>query len=148
MNDSPEARLFVYGTLLTTAAHPMGKLLREHGTILGHGSIRARLYIIDDPDEPGQNEYPGAVPSGSPSDRVHGEVYQLTAPDLVLHQFDDYEACSPRWPEPHEFLRRRVEVAMSDGGVMAAVTYLYTWDVSTARHIPSGRFTEIAPDVR
>ena len=90
--------LFVYGTLLTVARHPMGNLLREHGEYTGCGSIRARLYIINDPDEPDQNFYPGAVPSGNIGDRVHGELYSLRAPELVLEQFDDYEACSARWP--------------------------------------------------
>lgn len=105
-------RLFVYGTLMTTAAHPMGLLLHNNGHRIGNGTIRARLYIIDDPDEPGLNFYPGALPSGSAHDKVHGELYELTAPELVLEQFDDYEACSARWPEPYEFLRRTVDVSM------------------------------------
>lgn len=148
MSTTPETCLFVYGTLLTTAIHPMGKLLRDNSDLLGHGSIRARLYIIDDPDLPGQNEYPGAVPSHDPAERVYGEVYSLLTPELILERFDDYEACSPRWPEPHEFMRRNVEVAMADGGTLRAVSYLYTWDIATARHVPSGRFTEAAPNVR
>ena len=140
--------LFVYGTLLTVARHPMGNLLREHGEYTGCGSIRARLYIINDPDAPDQNFYPGAVPSGNVGDRVHGELYSLRAPELVLEQFDDYEACSARWPEPHEFLRRRVDVLLDCGTIQPAITYLYTWDVTTARHIASGRFTEVSPTVR
>lgn len=140
--------LFVYGTLLTVADHPMGALLRQHATFAGRGAIRARLYIIDDPDDPRQNSYPGAVPSGDVSDLVHGELYRLTNPESVLPQFDDYEACSPNWAEPHEFLRRRVPVSLDDGRALEAICYLYTWDVSRARHIPTGRFTEAAPDVR
>lgn len=140
--------LFVYGTLLAGAEHPMGTLLRGHARYVNHGTIRARLYIIDDPDEPGQNRYPGAVPSGNPADRVHGEVYALDDAETVLAAFDDYEACSPRWPEPHEFLRRRVTVEMAEGGRCQAISYLYTWDVSGARHVASGRFDQIAPDVR
>jgi gamma-glutamylcyclotransferase (GGCT)/AIG2-like uncharacterized protein YtfP len=148
MTNAENLPLFVYGTLLTVARHPMGNLLREHGEFAGTGSIRARLYIIDDPDEPGQNFYPGAVPSANNEDRVHGELYALHSPELVLGEFDDYEACSPRWPEPHEFLRRRVEVLLECGTVKPALTYLYTWDVTSARHIASGRFTEASPDVR
>lgn len=140
--------LFVYGTLLTVADHPMGNLLRDHSVFRGRGSIRARLYMIDDPDDPGQNFYPGAQPSGDPQDRVFGELYELTNPDAVLPSFDDYEACSPNWPEPHEFLRRKVPVTLEDGTTLPAVTYLYTWDVSSAEHIPSGRFAQISRDTR
>ncbi len=140
--------LFVYGTLLTVAEHPMGTLLRRHAVFAGRGSIRARLYLIDDPDAPGQNSYPGALPSGNPADRVWGELYRLTDPAAVLPEFDDFEACSDRWAEPHEFLRRKVAVTMEGGSDREAITYLYTWDVSTAEHIPSGRFTTSAPEVR
>ena len=114
----------------------------------GRGSIRARLYIIDDPDAPGENSYPGALPSGNPSDRVFGELYEIHAPEIVFPKFDDSEACSPRWPEPHEFLRRTVSVTMESGEAREAVTYLYTWDVSTAERVPSGRYTLVSPEVR
>jgi len=143
-----DVSLFVYGTLLTVADHPMGNLLRTHGALRGRGSIRARLYMIDDPDDPGQNFYPGALPSGDPQDRVYGELYNLTDPGAVLPQFDEYEACSANWPEPHEFLRRTVPVTLEDGETVSAVTYLYTWDVSGARHIASGRFNELSRDTR
>lgn len=140
-------RLFVYGTLLTVAEHPMGALLRDKARFLAHGAIQARLYIIDDPDDPGANFYPGALPSPDPADRVHGEVYSLTDPAHLIEAFNDYEACSPNWPEPHEFLLRNLPV-QTDQGLIQAATYLYTWDVTGARHIPSGRFTELSPDTR
>lgn len=139
--------LFVYGTLRVTARHPMGDLLRAHADPAGSGTIRARLYLIPDPDD-ASNAYPGALPSPDPGDRVMGELYRLTAPDTVLPRFDAYEACSPDWPEPHEFLRRRVAVTRDDGTVIVALCYLYTWDVAAARHIPSGDWRDAAPDVR
>ncbi|MEO1549292.1 MAG: gamma-glutamylcyclotransferase family protein [Pseudomonadota bacterium] len=142
------SHLFVYGTLLTTAQHAMGKLLRAHGSLVGQGSIQARLYIIDDPDAPGQNAYPGAVPAPRPDQRVYGEVYALHTPAPLIEAFDEYEACSPNWPEPHEFLRRPVRVTLEGGKIVNAISYLYTWDVSDAQPVPSGRFTDAAPDVR
>jgi hypothetical protein len=39
-------RLFIYGTLLEASQHPMGQLLRDNGSFIARGSIRARLYII------------------------------------------------------------------------------------------------------
>ncbi|MEM8979421.1 MAG: gamma-glutamylcyclotransferase family protein [Pseudomonadota bacterium] len=139
--------LFVYGTLLTSSEHPMGTLLRQHARLSARGSIQARLYQIDDPDAPGKNTYPGALPSPNPDDRVHGEVYAVMDPDTLYPAFDDFEACGPAWPEPHEFLLREVTVSLADGLSRKAMCYLYTWDVSSAQLIPSGRFTDVAPNV-
>lgn len=140
--------LFVYGTLLAVAEHPMGQLLRDTSNRIGSGSIQARLYEIDDPDMPGENSYPGALPSPHAGDRVFGDVFRLLEPERVLTAFDAYEACTPDYPEPHEFALRGVRVQMEDGSVQAAWSYLYTWDVSTAVAIPSGRWTRVAPEVK
>ncbi len=142
------AHLFVYGTLRASADHPMGRLLRDHAELIGAGSIRARLYVIDDPDEPGQNFYPGALPSPDPGDRVYGELYLITRPEHVFAAFDRYEACSPDHPEPHEFILRQIPVRMEDGQQILARSYLYSWDVSGAERVLSGRYTDRAPDVR
>ena len=132
-------RLFIYGTLLAVAEHPMGDLLRTAGRFVGVGAIQARLYVIDDPDAPGQNAYPGAVPSPDPADQVHGEIWAVHDP-AIWPRLDAFEACSDDWPEPHEFLLRAVEVRMEDGSLLPARSYLYTWDVSTAQHLPDGRY--------
>ena len=116
--------LFVYGTLTTTADHPMGALLRRHASSVG------------------------ALPSPDPDDRVHGELHHIHNPEAVFGPLDDFEGCSPDWPEPHEYVRRTIEVILHDGTRHDAECYLYTWDVSTARPIPEGRFSDVAPDVR
>jgi gamma-glutamylcyclotransferase (GGCT)/AIG2-like uncharacterized protein YtfP len=126
----------------------MGDLLREKARAVGEGSIQARLYVIPDPDDP-RNAYPGAKPSGNPEDRVHGMLYEILEDvEAVLAIFDRYEACAADWPEPHEFLRRRVKVRRSDGSTVEAACYLYTWDVTGARHLASGRYDIYSPDVR
>ena len=140
--------LFVYGTLQTVAQHPMGDLLRRHARLVGEGSICARLYIIDDPEDPGANYFPGAMPSPEPTDRVYGEIYEVVDPAPLMPQLDRLEACSDDWPEPHEFLLRSVEVQREGASSIRAWCYLYTWDVTGAERITMGRFTEIAPDVR
>ena len=148
MSQNPPILLFVYGTLLTVARHPMGDLLRSMARPVGEGSIQARLYVIPDPDD-ARNAYPGAKPSGDPQDRVHGVLYELvTEAEALLTAFDRYEACSPDWPEPHEFLRRRVRVLCDNGSTVQALCYLYTWDVTGAHHIASGRYDIYSPDVR
>ena len=133
-------RFFVYGSLLTSANHPLGALMRSKATLVGPGYIRARLYMIADPLT-GADAYPGAVPSRSAADRVHGELYNLEDdPSALFKVLDDYENCSAKYPEPHEFQRRRVSVTLSDGNSVSASAYLYNWDVSRARRLASGRF--------
>lgn len=139
--------LFVYGTLMTVADHPMGNRLRAGATLLGSGWIRACLYHIEDPEEPG-NRYPGAVPSGFVEDRVFGELYQLHRPAELLAAFDVYEACDDTRPEPHEFQRRTIPVTLDDGRVIPSVSYFYAWDLSRASRLRSGRFQEVARDTR
>lgn len=139
--------LFVYGTLLAVADHPMGRVLHRAGRKIGTGWFHGRLYIIDDPEEPG-NRYPGAVPSGYEDDRVFGELWELDDPAGQLAEFDVYEACDPSRPAPHEFLRRTIPVTLSDGAVVQSVCYLYAWDTSRATLIPDGRFREALPDAR
>lgn len=148
MNDFP-GYLFVYGTLLAASRHPMGDLLRAHAERLGDGSIGARLYIIEETDDEGQNAYPGAVPSDHPDDRVFGDVYRiLRDPQKLFETFDDFEACSPRWPQPYEFLLRPVDVRLMSGETLRAASYLYTWDTSRATLVPSGRYERVSADVR
>lgn len=134
--------LFVYGTLLKRADHSLGSLMRSRSRLVGEGVIRARLYVIRDPDD-ALNFYPGAVPSAGELDHVYGEVYEITAPGEVYPILDDYEACSEKWPEPHEFLRRRVTVRLNSGREVWASCYLYTWDVSHAGYIKSGRYDSL-----
>jgi len=148
MSERTHDLLFIYGTLLSVAGHPMGDLLRTQATRVGAGTIRARLYIVREVDDEGENFYPGAVPSANPQDQVYGEVYRLTDPGQVYPDFDRFEACAPEWPEPHEFLLRRIPVQMEDGTHMTAVAYLYAWDVTGAEFVPSGRYERYAPTVR
>lgn len=147
MRTSETIHLFVYGTLLVTADHGMGRLLHNTGTRVGQGWIRARLYMIDDPEDAG-NRYPGAVPSGYDEDRVYGDLYRVENPTTLIETFDVYEACDPSRPRPHEFLRRELPVTLTDGQIVEAVSYMYAWDTSRAEPVPSGRFTEVAQEVR
>lgn len=134
--------LFVYGTLLQGSGHPMSRHLGLHASVVSPGSIQARLYIISEVDAEGPNSYPGAVPSPHPEDRVHGDLYRVNDPESLFDRFNDFEACAPGWPEPYEFLLRPIEVTQSTGEQVWAQSYLYTWDTSRARLIPSGRFTQ------
>ena len=75
------SHLFVYGTLLSVAEHPMGDLLRQSAQPVGEGYIQACLYIIEEIDAQGLNCFPGAVPSARPHDRVFGALYNVHSPE-------------------------------------------------------------------
>ena len=62
--------------------------------------------------------------------------------------FDDYEACNEGWPEPYELLLRPTDVILENGQVIRAASYLYTWDISSATSVTSGRFTDTASNAR
>ena len=51
--------LFVYGTLLSTAGHPMGVRLRREARLIGAASIQGRLYRV--------SWYPGLVEAATPT---------------------------------------------------------------------------------
>lgn len=143
MGASDRDLLFVYGTLMQRCDHPVGALLRARARFVAEGSIRARLYHISDPDD-AANAYPGAVPSALDFDHVHGEVYEIDGAAEVYEALDHFEACSPDWPEPHEFLRRRLPVRLANASPLMASCYLYTWDVTDAERIATGRYASMA----
>ena len=147
MTDYPDF-LFVYGTLMASAGHHLGELLRKNGSLISKGHIRARLYLIEEFDAQGHNIFPGAVFSADPNDVTHGEVWEIHDKDRVFPAFDAYENCGPDWPQPNEFLLRPVDVTLADDTILRAASYLYTWDVSHARHIASGRLAAPMPLTR
>jgi gamma-glutamylcyclotransferase (GGCT)/AIG2-like uncharacterized protein YtfP len=127
-------RLFVYGTLMRGFDHPMARLLAGHADFLGEATCRGRLVLV--------KHYPGLLLSDVPSDRVHGELFQLRVPDELLRELDMYEACGEGFPEPTEYLRQLVDVTGADGVTAPAWTYIYNWPVIDLPRIESGRFLE------
>jgi gamma-glutamylcyclotransferase (GGCT)/AIG2-like uncharacterized protein YtfP len=126
--------LFVYGTLMRGFDHPMAKLLSRSADFLGPAKCCGRLYLI--------RHYPGLVLSDQPADIVFGEVYRLRARDELLGEFDMYEACGAGFPEPTEYLRRMLDVTLTDGSASKAWTYVYNWPVTGLPRIASGKFLE------
>ena len=127
-------RLFVYGTLMRGYVHPMARLLSANADFLGEASCRGKLYLV--------KHYPGLVLSEDASEIVHGELYRLRAPDDLLREFDMYEACGEGFPEPTQYIRKILQVALADGTESEAWTYVYNWPVAKLPRIASGRFLE------
>jgi gamma-glutamylcyclotransferase (GGCT)/AIG2-like uncharacterized protein YtfP len=93
--------LFVYGSLRRDSASEMYPKLINYCKYYKNGFFQGKLYNVDD--------YPGAVKSNSPGDKVYGELYILSSDDDVLKIFDYYEQCALRFPRPHEYQREKAE---------------------------------------
>lgn len=124
--------LFVYGTLRRHTGSEMYRLLARYADFVAEGTYQGRLYRIGD--------YPGAVPSEDPSERVKGEVWFLRESDSVLRELDQYEGCGPGFPEPTEYARRRQEILLADGTARIACVYIYNRPTDDLVRISSGDF--------
>ncbi|ESS70291.1 hypothetical protein MGMO_124c00220 [Methyloglobulus morosus KoM1] len=127
--------LFVYGTLRRNTGKKMPGLLAGYSDFIGYATFQGKLYEIDD--------YPGATPSGCPSDLVHGEVYHLREPDFLLPRLDEYEECGLGHPEPAEYSRELREVRLICGKAVAAWIYLYNRPTDKLKLMPSGDFIHL-----
>lgn len=125
--------LFVYGTLRGAVGHPMHELLDRHASRVAGGRLQARLYAVDG--------YPGAVLSNASGDQVTGELLRIDD-DALLARLDDYEECSARFPEPHEYRRERVTIRTDSGEAITAWTYLYNRGTASLAPIPSGDYLD------
>jgi gamma-glutamylcyclotransferase (GGCT)/AIG2-like uncharacterized protein YtfP len=103
---SMHPHLFVYGSLLSTAHHPMGARLRREARSLGAATLQGRLYRV--------HWYPAAIDSADPTHRVHGEVYALHDPTGTLAWLDAYEGIAPSG-EAGEYRRVERPVRLATG---------------------------------
>jgi gamma-glutamylcyclotransferase (GGCT)/AIG2-like uncharacterized protein YtfP len=127
-------RLFVYGSLMRGFDHPMARLLSANADFVGEAKCRGRLYLV--------KHYPGLVLSDDPADIVCGELYRLREREAMLREFDMYEACGEGFAQPTEYLREMLQVALDDGAVSEAWTYVYNWPPTQLPRIASGRFLQ------
>jgi len=126
--------LFVYGTLMRGYEHPMARLLSANAEFLGPASCRGRLYMV--------THYPGLVLSDDAAEIVSGELYRLRVVDVMLGEFDMYEACGEGFPEPTQYVRELLPITLADGSMQQAWTYIYNWPVTDLTRIESGRFLQ------
>ena len=125
--------LFVYGTLLSKFDNPFARILAAEAEFLGAGYLRGRLYQVTP-------RYPGLVLSEDPGDVVHGEIYRMADPDMLLALFDDYEGCAPHSPKPFEYERVRASAWFDDGQSVGVWTYVYCLPVRQRDLIASGSY--------
>ena len=125
--------LFVYGSLMSAARHPMGERLRAESRLLGAATIRGRLYRV--------SWYPGAIESADAEQRVHGEVYALGDPGRTLAWLDTYEGIVPGNPDAGEYERLERPARLATAEELTAWVYLYRKDVAGFALVPDGRWT-------
>jgi gamma-glutamylcyclotransferase (GGCT)/AIG2-like uncharacterized protein YtfP len=126
-------RLFVYGTLLSTAGHPMGTRLQREARLIGPGTVRGRLYSL--------GRYPGLVEADGAGRLVHGEVYALKMTAVSLKWLDAYEGIVPGRPEESPYERVVRPVRLDTGQTIDAWVYLYRRSVRLRPEVTGGRWT-------
>jgi gamma-glutamylcyclotransferase (GGCT)/AIG2-like uncharacterized protein YtfP len=127
--------LFVYGSLMTRLAHPMGERLRAEATLVGPATFNGRLYRI--------SWYPGVLDSADSQDVVHGEVYRLSDPEYALTWLDEYEGIhvgQSSVAAPDEYRRVVRDVMLEDGTRLTTQIYLYSRLVDSRARVVSGRW--------
>lgn len=127
----PPIRIFVYGTLRRLDGNPMHWLLKG-AKFLGGATCGGRLYCV--------GTYPALIPSLNPTDRVVGEVYELSDPAEVLEVLDEYEGCNPSDEDSSLFIREITSVRLETGEVLEVLTYRYNKPVEDLDRIVEGDF--------
>lgn len=127
--------LFVYGSLMTALAHPMGVRLRHEAQLLGPARVAGRLHRV--------SWYPGLRPAEAPSEQVHGELYLLYDPPRSLQWLDEYEGIRPGGTiaaASGEYARVECLVTLADATIVRSNTYLYQRPLPLSSWVRSGHW--------
>lgn len=124
--------IFVYGTLRKETATSMYHVLARHCEYFSEGYMHGKLYEV--------NGYPGAVESENQDDKIYGELYRIGNSGLVFPLLDEYEECTDKYPEPHEYIRKKLTISLSGVGSIAAWVYVFNHDISNLMQIESGDY--------
>lgn len=128
--------LFVYGTLLSGATGRLGaaerQRLGEEADCLGGARVCGRLYDL--------GSYPGLVVPGEAGEIVHGEVFELYAPQATLRWLDAYEGVSTGGGPIDEYRRVVLDIETAAGGNRMAWSYVYQRDIEAATKLSGGRW--------
>jgi gamma-glutamylcyclotransferase (GGCT)/AIG2-like uncharacterized protein YtfP len=134
--------LFVYGTLLSSLNSPAGSVLKMYAERISPATISGRLYDI--------GGYPGLVLADDGAEEgeiIYGELYMIREKENLLSALDEYEGCSPRFPEPREYVRKVIPVTTPERKKVQAWAYLYNWDISHCLRIESGDYEKFVSSI-
>lgn len=134
--------LFVYGTLMhAAAASRLGAEQRARlaaaGVWRGPATLAGRL--LD------KGSYPMLVAPTDHGDVVHGEVYELEAPDAVFRWLDPYEGIPAGRTEGDEYARVSRRARLADGTEVAVWVYVCAAAPAGLPEVPGGRWLPAAP---
>ncbi len=124
--------VFFYGTLMTPFNRTARLHLDAHLSYCGSGTIEGALFDL--------GIYPAAVPATG--GRVHGELYEMRHPTVVLRTLDELEGCRPGEHEKSLYTRARTRVRLDEGGEAVAWAYFYNAPLGRAERITSGDYLE------
>jgi gamma-glutamylcyclotransferase (GGCT)/AIG2-like uncharacterized protein YtfP len=127
------SHIFVYGSLTTALAHPMGDRLRREATLIGAAAVQGRLYRV--------SWYPGLKTSDDERDVVHGEVYRLTDPVASLAWLDEYEGIARgalSAGAADEYIRAKTMARIASGEVLPVWVYWYQWSLDETARVLDG----------
>lgn len=124
--------VFLYGTLMMPFNRPGRQQVDRHLVYVGRGSIAAALFDL--------GIYPAAVPASDR--RVHGEVYEMSSPHIVLPVLDEIEGYRADEPEASLYTRAQTTVTLDTGGAAEAWAYFYNAPLGQAPRIESGDYLQ------
>jgi len=122
--------VFFYGTLMAGFDRRRRAGIDGQLSYLGRASIQAALFDL--------GIYPAAVPAAD--GRVHGELYAMANPAVVLAALDEIEGHRPGDPDTSLYLRAQVEVTLQNGEAAQAWVYFYNAPLGQAERIVSGDY--------
>jgi len=123
--------LFVYGTLLSGISHPIAEFLHKNSSFVGNGYFQGRLYEVA--------EYPGAILSTEPDDKVYGNILELENPEKVWKKLDPYEGYLKNAPDVSLYIKQLVDVYTGEQ-IYSCWVYLYHEAVDDLIRISSGDY--------
>jgi len=124
--------LFIYGTLQKNVGNSRFHLFAGYCSYFSKAYLQGKLFHVAD--------YPGAIESNEIDDKVYGELYKVNESKPLLTQLDIYEECSANFPQPHEYVRKKILVFLPDGNTVLAWVYLYNRDIQNLERIISGDY--------
>jgi gamma-glutamylcyclotransferase (GGCT)/AIG2-like uncharacterized protein YtfP len=54
---------------------------------------------------------------------VYGEIYKILNSRLLLPELDTYEQCTQQFPEPHEYIRKKLTITLLNSGNVSTLIY-------------------------
>ena len=132
--------LFAYGTLAAPNAPSEIAATVKRLKCVGEGFIHGRLYDL--------GEYPGAVLSRQPADKVFGKIFELPADPELLDRLDAYEGFEPQQPNKSLFIRKRTSIQRPNRDTLTGWVYEYNGNVRSEREIKNGQYSKLSADPR